>query len=135
MSSQTANIEATPRISPRTKTSDQSVKGRNSSGFNPAKGKLNRSNVTDSVDFTSTKISSLNKTNKRCSFFCAAVERQQIRHDAYGTLIVKGQKEHKVTFIDNISKNKLSEMILFNHENKKTNSAIEPCTCSGCSIF
>ena len=60
------------------------------------------------------------------------------RFDVYGNEIVKGSKNHKVSFIDNISSQKIAEVILIENSNdyEKENSDNVNCQCSGfCFIF
>ena len=61
-----------------------------------------------------------------------------IRFDAYGNEIVKGSKNHKVSFIDNISSQKIAEVILIEDSNdyEKENLDNVSCQCSDfCFIF
>ena len=61
-----------------------------------------------------------------------------IRFDAYGNEIVKGSKNHKVSFIHNISSQKIAEVILIEDSNdyEKENIDNVSCQCSGfCFIF
>ena len=57
-----------------------------------------------------------------------------IRIDAFGNEIVKGEKKHKVSFIDNISPQKIAEVILIENYLIKNNDNAN-CECSFCNIF
>ena len=61
------------------------------------------------------------------------------RKDAFGNEILKGSKEHKVSFIDQISSKKISESVLLDnyyYVNKNNNDPYELCKCnSPCYIF
>ena len=60
------------------------------------------------------------------------------RFDVYGNEIVKGSKNHKVSFIDNISSQKIAEVILIENSNdyQKDNCDNVNCQCSSfCFIF
>jgi hypothetical protein len=57
-----------------------------------------------------------------------------IRIDAFGNEIVKGEKKHKVSFIDNISPQKIAEIILIENYLIKKNDNTN-CECSACFIF
>ena len=57
-----------------------------------------------------------------------------IRIDAFGNEIVKGEKKHKVSFIDNISPQKIAEIILIENYLIKKNDNTN-CECSFCNIF
>ena len=56
-----------------------------------------------------------------------------IRFDAFGNEIIKGEKNHKVSFIDNISHQKIAEVILIesfdNSKKKKSDDVICKCSC------
>ena len=59
------------------------------------------------------------------------------RNDIFGNEIKKGNKEHKISFIDQISNQKIAEVILIDNNNnnntKKNNQTI--CNCQSCFIF
>ena len=62
------------------------------------------------------------------------------RYDAYGNLIFKGSKSHKVTFIDNICRKNIAEVILVESENSIRNNTNDKeqtiCQCeTGCLIY
>ena len=60
------------------------------------------------------------------------------RFDVYGNEIVKGSKNHEVSFIDNISSQKIAEVILIENSNdyQKDNCDNVNCQCSSfCFIF
>ena len=61
---------------------------------------------------------------------------EHTREDAYGTLIIKGRKSHKVTFIDNISNQNIAEIIIIDSSPSKSAKDTCECKCSaGCIIF
>ena len=63
---------------------------------------------------------------------------QSERFDAFGNEIIRGSKNHKVSFIDNISSQKIAEVILIEDSNdyEKENIDNVSCQCSGfCFIF
>ena len=61
------------------------------------------------------------------------------RKDAFGNEILKGSKEHKVSFIDQVSSKKISEIVLLDNYyyiNKNNNDPYELCKCnSSCYLF
>jgi hypothetical protein len=61
------------------------------------------------------------------------------RKDAFGNEILKGSKEHKVSFIDQVSSKKISEIVLlenYYYINKNNNDPYELCKCnSSCYLF
>lgn len=79
--------------------------------------------VTDSSEILSTKIScKQSNLNKRPSIYTTdmvskSFKDQGFRKDVYGTLITKGSKEHKVSFVDNVSRKGIAEIILIEAEN------------------
>lgn len=88
------------------------------------------------TDICSTKVS-INKNflKRPSSDFLDNLERT--REDAYGTFIIKGRKNHKVTFIDNISNQNIAEVILVDNLTSMK-SAKDTCECkcsTGCIIF
>jgi len=62
------------------------------------------------------------------------------RHDIYGNEIKKGSKKHKISFIDEISKQKFAEITIVVTENegkknkKKKNEEVH-CDCQSCLVF
>ena len=101
----------------------------------PIKPKCRKSFGTNAeTDICSTKVSVNKQIMKRQSFY---IEMERTREDAYGTFIIKGRKEHKVTFIDNISHQNLAEVIMIDNSSSlmKCNDSCE-CNCSaGCIVF
>lgn len=101
----------------------------------PIKPKCRKSFGTNAeTDICSTKVSVNKQIMKRQSFY---IEMERTREDAYGTFIIKGRKEHKVTFIDNISHQNLAEVIMIDNSSSlmKCNDSCE-CKCSaGCIVF
>ena len=88
------------------------------------------------TDICSTKVSINKNILKRPSFYILD-NLERTREDAYGTFIIKGRKNHKVTFIDNISNKKIAEVILVDSfASKKSAKDTCECKCStGCIIF
>ena len=88
------------------------------------------------TDMCSTKVS-INKNNLKRPSFYILDNLERTREDAYGTFIIKGRKNHKVTFIDNISNKKIAEVILVDSfASKKSAKDTCECKCStGCIIF
>jgi hypothetical protein len=80
--------------------------------------------VTESSEILSTKISiKPHNVNKRPSIYTNEMHSRSFkapnfRKDAYGMLITKGNKEHKVSFVDNVSSQRIAEVILIEAENK-----------------
>ena len=60
-----------------------------------------------------------------------------IRKDNYGNEIKKGSKEHKVCFIDDISNQKIAEVILIesSYLNNGFTECDNFCQCQSCFIF
>ena len=83
----------------------------------------------------STKIS-MNKTlnKKRPSIFVFDSQNKKVRHDAYGNEISKGNKNHKVSFIDSVSNLKLAEIIIIEQNNNYNDHTTCECKAS-CLIF
>ena len=66
------------------------------------------------------------------------IGRENIRTDIYGNKICKGSKKHKVTFVDQISREKIAEIVIIHTEfpvNNKNLNTEEECQCSVCNIF
>ena len=58
------------------------------------------------------------------------------RKDAFGNEILKGSKNHKVSFIDQISSEKIAEIVLLDLNNQYNNyNNKDTCQCSTCNIF
>ncbi len=61
------------------------------------------------------------------------------RTDVFGNEIIKGNKNHKISFIDMISSQRISEVILIDNSSSvfenKYNDDKENCQCSTCEIF
>ena len=90
--------------------------------------------ISESVP-TSTRVS-ITKTisRKRPSIFYIKENKKEGRQDRYGNEIVKGSKNHKVTFIDSVTSYKLTEIIFIENTNK-TNDKVN-CECSvNCIVF
>ena len=113
--------------------------------LDPERDKRRNSRVTSgSFDILSTK-NSLNKTRRSRPSILLLDNRlknnfSNSRFDAFGNKIIKGTKNHKVTFIDQISSDKIAEVILIessymiekqNEMKKKDNI----CYCNTCFIF
>ena len=105
--------------------------------------KSESSNTRNSSDFTNIK-TSLNKSNiSRPSFISLRQKSEKDifhgpRSDIYGNKIIKGSKNHKISFIDQVSREKFAEVVLIDSDysnNKKGNQVNENCQCSTCFIF
>jgi hypothetical protein len=64
----------------------------------------------DKTKIINLKKSNFNSNNKRLN------DNQSERFDAFGNEIFKGSKNHKVSFIDNISRKKIAEVILVEND-------------------
>ena len=64
----------------------------------------------DKTKIINLKKSNFNSNNKRLN------DNQSERFDAFGNEIFKGSKNHKVSFIDNISRQKIAEVILVEND-------------------
>ena len=102
--------------------------------------KRNSKLTNSSFEVTSTKNSIYKSRRSRQSIYFSDLKipkenYQNIRIDAYGNEIKKGEKEkkYKVTFIDQISPEKIAEVILI--ENNFNKQEEEICKCSSCFIF
>ena len=97
--------------------------------------KLKRSNSINSISqIISTKLSIKNR-----SFFSSELkilkgDDNNMRIDAYGNEIKKGEKNYKISFIDQISSNKIAEIILIDNNNIICNNK-DYCKCNSCFIF
>jgi hypothetical protein len=97
--------------------------------------KLKRRNSINSISqMISTKFSIKNK-----SFFSSELKilkgnDNNMRIDAYGNDIKKGEKNYKISFIDQISSNKIAEIILIDNNNIICNNK-DYCKCNSCFIF
>ena len=105
--------------------------------------KSESSNTRNSSDFTNIKIS-LNKSNiSRPSFISLRQKSEKDifhgpRSDIYGNKIIKGSKNHKISFIDQISREKIAQIVLIDSDYlnyQKYNQINEECQCSACFIF
>jgi hypothetical protein len=102
--------------------------------------KLNLNQRRNSLDSISK--STMTRTLSRPSFIQKSSEKyifnknNGIRCDVFGNKIIKGSKNHKVTFIDEISREKISEVFLYNIESKYSNlKNNDNCQCNACFIF
>ena len=107
--------------------------------INSVKVTVRKSLATTNADteICSTKASMNKQKLKRPSFYLFE-NIEKTREDAYGNFIIKGKKDHKVSFKDNVSNENIAEVILVeNYNSTKTNSNDECiCKCSGgCSIL
>ena len=61
------------------------------------------------------------------------------RKDVFGNEILKGSKEHKISFIDQISSQKIAEIVLIDlnnqYNNCKNDNNKDLCQCTTCIIF
>ena len=105
--------------------------------------KSESSNTRNSSDFTNIK-TSLNKSNiSRPSFISLRQKSEKDifhgpRTDIFGNKIIKGSKNHKISFIDQVSREKFAEVVLIDSDysnNKNANQINEECQCSTCFIF
>ena len=105
--------------------------------------KSESSNTRNSSDFTNIK-TSLNKSNiSRPSFISLRQKSEKDifhgpRSDIYGNKIIKGSKNHKISFIDQISREKIAQIVLIDSDYlnyQKYNQINEECQCSACFIF
>ena len=109
---------------------DEGTKRRRSS-------KLTVSSMEDSTKF------SFSKRKSRPSIFSGEVKLSNnyssTRIDAFGNEInKKGSKDYKVSFIDQISNEKIAEVILIesSYKNNDLNNSFDnECKCSSCFIF
>ena len=107
----------------------------------------NSKNTLSSLEGISTKFSINNKLRRRPRYSILSSEMQllkenenNIRIDAFGNEIKKGEKNYKVSFIDQISSDKIAEIILIETneiiiKNKKNNDEKDYCKCNTCFIF
>ena len=106
-------------------------------------GRKSINGLTESSDLYSTKLTIKQSNFMRPSIYLDnssnfnLMKNKEPRRDAYGHIIQKGGKDHKVSFMDNVSSQKMVEVILIkttesngNNEKKQT-----ICTCSGCLII
>ena len=97
--------------------------------------KIKRRNSINSISqIISTKLSIKNR-----SFFSSELkilkgDDNNMRIDAYGNEIKKGEKNYKISFIDQISSNKIAEIILIDNNNIICNNK-DYCKCNSCFIF
>ena len=105
--------------------------------------KSESSNNRCSSDFTNVK-TSLSKSNiSRPSFISLRQKSEKDifhgpRTDIFGNKIIKGSKNHKISFIDQISREKIAQIVLIDSDYlnyKKYNQINEECQCSACFIF
>lgn len=105
---------------------------------NSSKGRKRRSVVTinTETDVCSTKASINKRSTKRASIYTID-NIENIREDAYGNSIIKGKKNHKVTFIDNVTNKNIAEVILVDDISpKKRKKDNNECKCQfGCLVF
>ena len=94
-----------------------------------------------SLDITNAK-TSFSKSNSRPSFISLKHKLSdkiffpEQRTDAFGNKIIKGSKTHKLSFIDEISREKIAHVVLINTETKNYNlNDYENCQCNVCSIY
>jgi hypothetical protein len=107
--------------------------------INIEKEKRTSSKFTSLSIDSSTKNSSM-KTKSRASIFSDnmnKISHSSTRIDAFGNEITKkGNKNYKVSFIDEISREKIAEVILIENSFSKSNiNYKEECKCSSCLIF
>ena len=101
--------------------------------------KRNSKLTNSSFEVTSTKNSIYKSRRSRQSIYFSDLKipkenSQNIRIDAYGNEIKKGEKNYKISFIDQISSNKIAEIILIDNNNIICNNK-DYCKCNSCFIF
>ena len=102
------------------------------------KEKLRSSRFTStSTDNISTKNSIIKRKSRASIFSDLKISNSSTRIDAFGNEITKkGNKNYKVSFIDEISREKIAEVILIENSFSKSNIGYkEDCKCSSCFIF
>ena len=102
------------------------------------KEKLRSSRFTStSTDNISTKNSIIKRKSRASIFSDLKISNSSTRIDAFGNEITKkGSKNYKVSFIDEISREKIAEVILIENSFSKSNILYkEECKCSSCLIF
>lgn len=93
-----------------------------------------------SLDITNAK-TSFSKSNSRPSFISLKHKLSdkiffpEQRTDAFGNKIIKGSKTHKLSFIDEISREKIAQVIIIDSSYTKNNLNKEECKCETCNIF
>lgn len=93
-----------------------------------------------SLDITNAK-TSFSKSNSRPSFISLKHKLSdkiffpEQRTDAFGNKIIKGSKTHKLSFIDEISREKIAQVIIIDSTYTKNNLNKEECKCETCNIF
>jgi hypothetical protein len=93
-----------------------------------------------SLDITNTK-TSFSNSNSRPSFISLKHKLSdkiffpEERTDAFGNKIIKGSKTHKLSFIDEISREKIAQVIIIDSSYTKNNLNKEECKCETCNIF
>ena len=113
--------------------------------LNPDKNVNSRStslslDKTKIINLKNTNFNSLNfSNNKRLN------NNQSERFDAFGNEIFKGSKNHKVSFIDNISRQKIAEVILVENDYNLHHYPIDKidenenekngCQCDNCCLI
>lgn len=113
--------------------------------LNPDKNVNSRStslslDKTKIINLKNTNFNSLNfSNNKRLN------NNQSERFDAFGNEIFKGSKNHKVSFIDNISRKKIAEVILVENDYNLHHYPIDKidenenekngCQCDNCCLI
>lgn len=88
--------------------------------------------TTDSIEH-STKVTKINAT-QRTSIFSGG-KRSAPRIDIYGNIIMKGSKSHKVSFIDNVSNQKIAEVIMVDQPVDKMKERVSLNCASSCLII
>lgn len=96
----------------------------------------------ESVDLSSTRYSFHSKVHSQRPSLILTAEKLKIndgiRRDAFGTPITKNSHSHQVTFIDDVSRNNLAEVILISKacsSSKGPEDKVENLCSAGCKIF
>ena len=108
------------------------------SSFNENLYKSESTNIRSSFDLTNGKSKYSLSRPSFISLKSRFNGKENIRTDVYGNKITKGTKKHKVTFIDEISRERIAEIVIVHTEFPviyKESKVDEECQCSVCNIF
>ena len=105
-------------------------------GSNREKKKCSILNVSESTEILSPMISRRHFTSKMISGDTTSNIQNGVRQDAFGNYISKGKKCYKVSFVDNVSNKKLTEVILIERVEEKQITNKANCDCeTGCLLI
>lgn len=103
---------------------------------NKNKNKCSILNVSESTETPSPIISRRHFTSKMISGDTTSNIQNGVRQDAFGNYISKGKKCYKVSFVDNVSNKKLTEVILIERVEEKQITNKANCDCeTGCLLI